>query len=138
MTHPKTSVTHEVTAHLAVAAEPPVPMPAELHFDRRDPYAVRLSVGSTSLGTVDWVFARDLLAQGLHWEAGTGDVVVAPRFDGRVRIVVRTRAGAAALDIDVPAVERFLERTWRVVPLGAEGRHLELDRVVTELLSGSR
>jgi hypothetical protein len=52
-----------------------------------------------------------------------------------VRIVVRSPAGAAVLYIAVSAVTAFLERTRAVVPPGAEGLFLDLDRVLAELLA---
>ncbi|MEU2355750.1 SsgA family sporulation/cell division regulator [Streptomyces misionensis] len=134
----ETSVTDEVVVHVVVADEPPVSLPAELRYDRSDPYAVCLSIGTTSTGTVDWVFARSLLSQGLSRPAGVGDILVTPRHGGprhAVRIVVRSPAGAAVLYIAVSAVTAFLERTRTVVPPGAEGLFLDLDRVLAELLA---
>ncbi|MFF5406456.1 SsgA family sporulation/cell division regulator [Streptomyces misionensis] len=134
----ETSVTDEVVVHVVVADEPPVSLPAELRYDRSDPYAVCLSIGMTSTGTVDWVFARSLLRQGLSRPAGVGDILVTPWHSGprhALRIVVRSRAGAAVLYIAVSAVTAFLERTRAVVPPGAEGLFLDLDRVVAELLA---
>jgi hypothetical protein len=135
-----TSVTHEVVAHVVVAYEPPVSLPAELRYDRTDPYAVCLSLGGTPTGTVDWVFARSLLSDGLSRPVGVGDVLVIPRHRCHrhsVRIVVRSTAGAAVLDIAASAVTAFLEQTDMVVPPGAEGFHIDLDRVVAELMAGS-
>ncbi|POX46725.1 SsgA family sporulation/cell division regulator [Streptomyces sp. Ru72] len=135
-----TPVTHEVVVHVVVAQEPPVPLPAELRYDPTDPYAVCLALGGASTGTVDWVFARDLLSEGLSRPAGVGDVLVIPRHEGHrhsVRIVVRSTAGAAALDLAASAVTAFLAHTDRVVPPGTEGLHIDLDRVVAELMAGS-
>ncbi|MEU9671819.1 SsgA family sporulation/cell division regulator [Streptomyces bobili] len=135
-----TSVAHEVVTHVIVADEPPVSLPAELLYDRADAYAVCLSVGSTPTGTVDWVFARGLLSEGLRRPAGVGDVLVMPPHRCHrhsVRIVVRSRVGAAVLDIATTAVMAFLKETDMIVPPGTEGLHIDLDRVVAELLAGS-
>ncbi|GGZ25392.1 SsgA family sporulation/cell division regulator [Streptomyces poonensis] len=146
------SVVHEVVVHVVLADEPPVPLPAELRYDSTDPYAVCLSVGpagsagsagsagASSTGTVDWVFARSLLAEGLTRPAGVGDVLLVPRYRRRppaVRVIVRSAAGAAALDLAASAVTAFLERTHMVVPPGTEGAHIDLERVVAELVAGS-
>ncbi|MGV9346170.1 SsgA family sporulation/cell division regulator [Streptomyces spiralis] len=144
MTHPfpsaaPTSVTHEVVAHLVVAGEPPVSLPAELRYARTDPYAVCLSIGTASTGTVEWVFARGLLSEGTRRPTGVGDVLVIPLQSHRrhaVRIVVRSSAGTAVLDIAASAVTSFLERAGAVVPPGAEGRYLDIDRAVEQLLAG--
>ncbi|MFD8219673.1 SsgA family sporulation/cell division regulator [Streptomyces sp. NPDC059697] len=135
-----TSVTHEVVTHVVVADEPPVSLPAELRYDRADPYAVCLALGGTSTGTVDWAFARSLLSEGLSRPAGVGDVLVMPPHRCHrhsVRIVVRSRVGAAVLDIATTAVIAFLKETDRVVPPGTEGLHIDLDRVVADLRAGS-
>ncbi|MFF8971858.1 SsgA family sporulation/cell division regulator [Streptomyces sp. NPDC014995] len=135
-----TSVTHDVVVHVVVAEEPPISLPAELRYDRTDPYAVCLSLGGTSTGTVDWVFARSLLSEGWSRPVGVGDVLVIPRHCRHrhsVRIVVRSAAGAALLDIAASAVAAFLAHTDRVVPPGTEGLHIDLDRVVAELMAGS-
>ncbi|WP_217209597.1 SsgA family sporulation/cell division regulator [Streptomyces sp. AC550_RSS872] len=135
-----TSVIHEVLVHVVVADELSASLPAELRYDRADPYAVCLSLGGTSTGTVDWVFARSLLSAGLSRPAGVGDVLVTPPHRCHrhsVRIVVRSAAGAAVLDIAASAVTAFLEQTDMVVPPGAEGLHIDLDRVVAELMAGS-
>ncbi|MGW1463273.1 SsgA family sporulation/cell division regulator [Streptomyces sp. NPDC002308] len=132
------SVAHEVVAHVHVADEPPVSLPAELRYERSDPYAVSLALGTMSTSTVDWVFARSLLSEGTVRPAGTGSILVSPRRGcpgDVVRIVVRSPAGSAVMDIAAPAVTAFLERSARVVPPGEEGRHLDLDRLVTELLA---
>ncbi|MEV7283302.1 SsgA family sporulation/cell division regulator [Streptomyces sp. NPDC093252] len=134
------SVTHEVVARVVVRADPPVPLPAELRYRGADPYAVCVSVGGPSGDPVDWVFARDLLAEGMCRPAGAGDVLVIPRHSchrNAVRIVVRSRRGTAQLDIAAAAVVAFLAETETLVPSGTESRHLDLDRVVAELMAGS-
>ncbi|WP_037908629.1 SsgA family sporulation/cell division regulator [Actinacidiphila yeochonensis] len=142
MTHPSsstaaTSVAHDVVAHVAVTGEPPVTLPAALRYDASHPYAVCLSIGTTSPRPVEWVFARGLLAEGMCRPAGLGDVLVRPRRSrcrDWARIVVRSAAGAAVLDVAAEAVTAFLEQAAAVVPPGTEGAHLDLDRVVAELL----
>ncbi|MFC3572366.1 SsgA family sporulation/cell division regulator [Streptomyces yaanensis] len=134
-----TSVTHEVVVHVIVTDEPPISLPAELRYDRRDPYAVCLSLGGTSTGTVDWVFARSLLAQGLRRPVGEGDVLVLPGHRchrNSVRLVVRSTKGAAVLEIAASAVTVFLQQADLVVPPGAEGLHIDLDRLIAELMAG--
>src|SRR4029078_13035736 len=56
----------------------PVPVKVELTYDNRDPYAVQASFRTGQGTAVDWVFARDLLADGLMASSGTGDVRVQP------------------------------------------------------------
>ncbi|MFF8971833.1 SsgA family sporulation/cell division regulator [Streptomyces sp. NPDC014995] len=146
MSHPSSgaaagfSVVHEVMVRASAPDQRPVPLPSTLRYDSTDPYAVCLSLGAPSTRTVDRVFARSLLSEGLRRPGGAGDVLVIPRHrchPGSVRIVVRSPAGAALLEIAVSAVTAFLEATHRVVPPGTEELHIDLDRVVAELTAGS-
>ncbi|MFE9557816.1 SsgA family sporulation/cell division regulator [Streptomyces sp. NPDC006703] len=134
------SVMHELMVRAGVPEERPVPVPATLRYDSTDPYAVCLSLGVPSTGTVDWVFARSLLLEGLRRPRGLGDVLVRPLHRGQrgsVRIVLRSPAGVALLEIAVSAVTAFLEATHLVVAPGTEELHIDLDRLVAELMDGS-
>jgi hypothetical protein len=136
MIRPLPSVMCMVTAHVSVLDELPAPLPAELHYDMTDPYAVRLSLGAPADRTVDWVFARTLLTEGLRRPAGTGDVLVIPRHRCRpdsLRIVLRSSAGAAMVDIAASAVAAFLRGTVSLVPPGTESLHIDMDRALAEL-----
>ncbi|WP_327371158.1 SsgA family sporulation/cell division regulator [Streptomyces sp. NBC_01217] len=127
-----------VTVHVSLPEEIPVPLPAELHYDMTDPYAVRLSLGVSEKKPVTWVFARTLLAEGLRRPTGVGDVLVLPRHGCRphsMRIVLRSAAGAALVEIAVSAVTMFLSKTFMLVPSGTESLHIDLDRAVVELTS---
>ncbi|MFJ9558622.1 SsgA family sporulation/cell division regulator [Streptomyces fuscichromogenes] len=131
------SVVYETMAQVEVRGEPTVSLLAQLRYRTADPYAVCLSLGAPLATPVDWLFARSLLAEGLQFPVGTGDVLVIPRRRGhldRVRIVLRSRAQEAAVDVDTSVVNAFLARTLALVPQGAEGVHLDLDRAVAELL----
>ncbi|MFE6774505.1 SsgA family sporulation/cell division regulator [Streptomyces sp. NPDC057702] len=133
-------ISHEITVYVAVADHPPTGLPARLRYHRKDPYAVCLSLGGTATGTVDWVFARALLSEGLGNPVGVGDVLVRPQRRGHrhwVRVIVRSTAGYALLDIATTAVRAFLDQTELLVPTGAEGRHIDLDRLIAELVTGN-
>ena len=77
---------------------PAVPVKVELTYDSRDPFAVQASFRTGQGTAVDWVFARDLLADGLMASSGTGDVRVQPTADrphprrARAELAVRARA----------------------------------------------
>ncbi|GAA4661906.1 SsgA family sporulation/cell division regulator [Streptomyces youssoufiensis] len=133
-------ISYEMVVYVAVADHPTTALPARLRYDRKDPYAVRLSIGGTTIGTVDWVFARALLSEGLGKPVGTGDVLVRPQHRGHrhsVCVIVRSTAGFALLDIAATALRAFLDQTELLVPTGAEGRHIDLDLLIAELLAGS-
>ncbi len=116
----------------------PVPLTADLRYDSADPYAVCLSLHPDGYSTVDWVFARDLLADGIHHQVGLGDVVVEPvraRRADYVRITLRSPTTQFHAQLPARAVASFLRRTHAIVRLGTEERHLDLDNVVRRLSS---
>lgn len=138
MSQPLLSLMHHVTAHVRVADELAVPLPAELHYDTADPYAVCLSLGESSSTPVNWVFARALLTEGTRRLAGSGDVLVVPPnrwHPNFVRIVLRSATGRALVDIAAPKVTAFLRQTVSLVPPGTESLHIDMDRVVAQLTS---
>ncbi|MET7698327.1 SsgA family sporulation/cell division regulator [Streptomyces sp. NPDC005485] len=130
--------------HVTAAGRPPIPLPAEFRYARDDPYAVCLAVGAPTTESVDWVFARSLLAEGLRGPAGIGDVQVTPRRPtghpsppDTVRVLLSTREGdAATLEIRASAIVAFLRRTDAMVAPGTEHHHLDLDRVAARLTTG--
>ncbi|SCF84797.1 SsgA family sporulation/cell division regulator [Streptomyces sp. Ncost-T10-10d] len=126
----------KMTVHVSAPDRPPAPLPAELHYDMADPYAVRLSLGVAAARPVDWVFARSLLTGGLRRPTGTGDVLVTPRprcHPHSLRILLRSAAGAALIEIAESAVAEFLRRTVLLVPPGTESHHIDMDRALAEL-----
>ncbi|MGW0998836.1 SsgA family sporulation/cell division regulator [Streptomyces sp. NPDC002520] len=125
---------------VTVDGEVPVRLPAELRYAATDPYAVCLSLGAPSAPSVDWVFARSLLSDGCRRPTGTGNVVVFPRHGchpDSLRILLRTRHGAAVLEVDAAVVAVFLHRTDALVPPGTEHHHIDLDDIVERLTAGS-
>ncbi|GAA2230654.1 SsgA family sporulation/cell division regulator [Streptomyces nogalater] len=117
-----------------------MPLPAELHYGSTDPYAVRLSLGPSTGPPVTWVFARELLAEGLTRPAGPGDVQVLPwhcRTPRTLRIVLSNGTGTALVELAAAEVAAFLRRTFDVVPPGTESEHLDLDGVITALTGRS-
>ena len=130
------TVTCQVTTHVTDPKGLFVPLSAELHYDMADPYAIRLSLGAPRERSVDWLFARELLTEGLRRPAGSGDVLVIPRYHrhpNTLRVVLRNRAGAALIEMAAPKVAAFLEQTFDLVPEGAERLHVDVDRAIREL-----
>jgi hypothetical protein len=135
------TVTCEVTAHVSVVKGTPVPLPAQLHYGITDPYAVRLSLGSSTSRPVTWFFARELLSEGLSRPTGPGDVLVVPgcaRRPGSLRVVLSNSAGTALVELTVREVAAFLRRTFALVPAGTESGHLDIDGAITELTDSGR
>ena len=113
---------------------------AELRYDAADPYAVDIVFHTGDPRGVRWVFARDLLAEGLFRRTGDGDVRVSPHLDDRgtriVQIELRSPDGEAVLQAPADGLRGFLESTYAVVLPGSESAHIDLDMLV-EALRGS-
>lgn len=109
---------------LRVPGLPDVALPALLRYSAADPFAVRLVLllpveeGSEGDGpeSVEWLFSRSLLTDGLVAPAGAGDVQV--RVEGRE--VVLELAGSASVVLPLDGLVEFLTDSYAVVPTGAE------------------
>ncbi|GAB2997273.1 SsgA family sporulation/cell division regulator [Streptomyces pseudoechinosporeus] len=135
------TVTCAMTAHISALKGPQLPLPAELRYGIDDPYAVRLSLGSSTGPPVTWVFARDLLAEGARRPAGLSDVLVIPRYchhPHALRVVLSNSAGTALVELAAAEVAAFLQQTFALVPDGAESAHLDLDGALSALMGRSR
>ncbi|BBC31415.1 putative cell division protein [Streptomyces graminofaciens] len=121
-----------------VAAAPRMPsIPATLHYDRRDPFAVRMTfpAPATLEGVeVCWTFARELLALGMEESVGHGDVRVRPYGYERLVLEFHAPEGTAVVHVHADEVRRFLERTTELVPEGLEHLQIDLDRDLAELM----
>src|SRR6185312_13588345 len=97
---------------------PVVPVKVELTYDSRDPYAVQASFRTGHGTAVDWVFARDLLADGLMASSGTGDVRVQPMPTDatRIELELNSPSGHALFTTCAQTLGEFLDRTYESVP----------------------
>jgi hypothetical protein len=79
---------------------------------------------------VTWVFARDLLLEGLSAPAGDGDVHIAPVSPDRFSdVVIRLQVGEehAVFRASGPSLMTFLDRTDLLVPVGQEQAVADFD-----------
>lgn len=115
-----------------------VTIEAELGYDPADPFAVAVTF-RTPGGDVVWTFARDLLSRGLTDPAGEGDVHVWPCLDtsGRAVVIIELRSPDGELLVQAPTAEvsRFVNKSLATVPAGLEADHVDLDRLIGQLLS---
>jgi sporulation and cell division protein SsgA len=133
-----TSVTCEIHLRLLVDADSAETVPTTLAYRPSDPYAVYLTVHTTS-GPVEWIFARELLHDGRHRPAGVGDLHVAPGTDenglAHVSIELRTPDGDAILHADPEDISAFLADTFLAVPPGRESALLDIDAALAILFA---
>ncbi|MEU7473015.1 SsgA family sporulation/cell division regulator [Streptomyces sp. NPDC044984] len=132
-----TVIEQTVEARL-VAAAPRMPsIPATLHYDRDDPFAVRMTfpAPATLEGVeVCWTFARDLLAAGMQGPEGDGDVRVRPYGYDRTVLEFHAPEGTAVVHVRSGELRQFLEATGELVPTGLEHLRLDLDHDLAELM----
>ncbi|MEU3845213.1 SsgA family sporulation/cell division regulator [Streptomyces sp. NPDC028635] len=132
-----TVIEQPVQARL-VAAAPRMPnIPATLHYDRRDPFAVRMTfpAPATLEGVeVCWTFSRELLTAGLETPEGHGDVRVRPYGFDRTVLEFHAPEGTAVVHVRTGEIQRFLRATSELVPVGLEHLQLDLDHGLAELM----
>lgn len=115
---------------------PVVPVKVDLTYHSRDPYAVQASF-RTGHSTVEWVFARDLLHDGLLDSTGSGDVRVQPVTgnSAMVQLELSSPSGYAVFTTCAQALGDFLTRTYEAVPAGTEYGWLDFDLAIADLLN---
>lgn len=129
----------EAIAHFPDPEIPSVAINIELVWHAADPAAVQLAMWAGQTPPTIWVFARDLLAAGVHTRMCPvgGDVRVCPSRTDRTRMEIwlTSNTGRCVLVTDRADVQMFLESTWRHVPPCAEGSVIwaAVDRILTGL-----
>ena len=114
-----------------------VPVKVDLVYDTRDPFAVQASFRTGTGGVVDWVFARDLLHEGLTAAVGAGDVRVRPTTTdpNRVRLELSSPSGHAVFTTSAHALDDFLDQTYEAVPADAGYPWGDFDVALSDLLN---
>jgi hypothetical protein len=134
-------VEDDITLRLLVPGADGVVLDATLRYDPTDPYAVQATFRAGE-ASVSWMLGRELLHHGLVDATGDGDVRVWPDLDAEDEPAVMVRLsspdGQAVLCLDADVLQNFLARTFAVVPIGQEGRYLDVDGCLEQLLSGRR
>jgi hypothetical protein len=139
MTHIAT-VTSELELRLVVPGGPSLPVLAGLRYSADDPWAVTVTfqTGGEGDGLVEWMFARQLLTEGVASPAGEGDVRVWPETHGDERVVnlaMASPSGSALFEIDRNDLVEFLQQTYLAVPTGSEDTVVDLDAELAQLLA---
>lgn len=133
-----TTVTRELTVQLVAPGDGSVFLPVVLHYDVSDPYAVHANFRTGQGDGVSWVFARELLTQGIHLASGDGDVRVWPSWSAGNEVVfigLTSPDGEALLQAPTRELLDFLDRTYALCASGQEFDHLDVDRAIESLLT---
>ncbi len=138
------AVTAELELRLVVPGGPSLPIVASLRYESADPWAVRVGFQTGAKnedgsgdGVVEWMFARQLLTDGVAATVGEGDVRVWPtHIDGEyfVNLAMASPSGSALFEIDRDALVEFLQQTYLAVPTGSEEEVVDLDAELAILL----
>ena len=132
------SVTRALTAQVLAPLDGPSEVSVVLRYDTADPYAVHAMFHVAVDQQVSWVFARELLAQGMVEVSGDGDVRIWPTLDGGrevVCVVLRSPDGEALLQAPAARLGEFLSAAHALCPRGREARHLQIDRALVALFA---
>jgi hypothetical protein len=130
-------VAAELGLRLVVPEHGGVPLTASLYYRGDDPYAIRMAFHVGTDDPVEWIFARDLLAEGLDCVAGDGDVRVWPStaaYRDVLNLVLSSPFGQAHFEAPLTALTGFLLRTFEVVPAGREGEFIDIEGELNDML----
>jgi len=149
------TVSAELGLRLVAAEQTIVPLVASLHYSGSDPYAIRMAFHMGPEDPVEWIFARELFADGMTTPEGDGDVQVWPSVaesrdagndpgndaGGTARgpvsvlnIKLCSPFGEAHFEAPIEAVANFLDRTYGIVPMGRESAVIDIDGELSSLL----
>jgi len=131
------TVSVELDLCLVVPDGPSLPLLADLRYAADDPWAVRVAFRVGGDGIVEWMFARQLLTDGIARRVGEGDVQVWPSLVDEHRVVnlaMASPSGSALFEIERDALVEFLQQTYLSVPTGSEERVVDLDAELALLL----
>jgi Streptomyces sporulation and cell division protein, SsgA len=147
-----TTISAELGLRLIVPQQTIVPLVASMYYSGDDPYAVRMAFHVGTDEPVEWIFARDLLAAGIESPQGEGDVQVWPSLmscaddddldmtgpqeggEKVLNIELSSPFGQAHFEAPAQAMSAFLQRTYQIVPAGQEGRYIDIETELNDLL----
>ncbi|GGV02679.1 hypothetical protein GCM10010211_82480 [Streptomyces albospinus] len=108
--------------HLAGKGDSTLPLATSLFYRAADPYAVE-AVFTLNGRPVRWMFARDLLVEGMHGRTGVGDIAVWSNSDSEgahTFIELSPPSGTALVSLPHSRVEEFLNQSTAIAQKGAE------------------
>ena len=115
-----------------------LPVPVLLKYSQNNPFEVQAQFGGIANGGVEWVFARDLMRDGLEKPSGDGDVNLSPteiNGDKYLTIKLTSPYGKAVMEVPSSEIEAFLALTADAVPYGEEALFGDFESAINDLLS---
>jgi hypothetical protein len=132
------TITNRISMSLLVEGEAVSVVPSVFRYEPSDGFAVHIAMSAAG-SVVEWSFAREILAEGLHAPAGLGDVHVYPCLDLEGAAAVHLRFGSpegeAVLEVSAGELAYFLNETYTAVPSGSEIEHLDIESALIGLLA---
>lgn len=125
--------TLETVMTLVTAGDHPE-VKARLRYATNEPFAVRLELCLEDFPAVEWVFARELLVEGVRLPSGQGDIEMYPAA-GCVVIELRSPDGSATLLADHDALSGFADDMIEAVPFGREDEYYSIDAALSATLA---
>ena len=128
--------TEAIHTELVALYDGTTPVRARWSYRADQPFTVTAAFQTDRDRWVEWVFSRELLAEGLTDPAGVGDVRFRPIEERGLRMLVveiESPEGYALMELDHVAVAEFLDATAELVPLGSESDHFDVDALIAEL-----
>lgn len=114
------------------------PVEATALYSTQDPYAVTFIFKISETESVRWLFARQLLLDGLTSPSGDGDVHLYPGGSGSGKVVVlelRSPSGHAFFELPATAVTEFLVASWALVPPGEESKFVDIEDELADFMT---
>lgn len=133
-------VARQIPVNLVVPARGGERLPVHmlLRYRLADPYAVCAEFRRSTGDEVRWVFARELLTEGLRGPAGDGDVRIWPYRvggEGGVRIALSSPDGRVLVGALARDLVEFLRASNALCPPGSEGDHVDVEGELRTLLA---
>jgi|APCry1669189034_1035192.scaffolds.fasta_scaffold01019_3 hypothetical protein len=131
------AISADLDLNLVLADHQMIPVTATLTYSIAEPFAVS-ALFRTADGDINWVFARDLLEDGLTDSVGEGDVVIWPAYDAdgdTICISLCSPGGNALLEADSAEIRTFLKGSYRLVDRGRESDFIDIDLFLTQVFN---
>lgn len=128
--------TEAIHAELVSLYDGSTPVRSRWSYRADQPFTIVAAFQTDRNRWVEWMFARDLLVDGMLGAAGIGDVRLHPETERGLDLLVveiESPEGYAKLELDHESVSEFLEATGELVPFGEESENFDIDALIDEI-----